>query len=385
MTRQWFTRIGYAEAGPFSTESLRKRLKDGTLCGDTAVRPAETAEWCNLRDHAVFSEPDAAWVRISGQLPAAQFESVPGWDLLGVRDDPTDLIMHFRPTSSAPARITLIIYRAEERGPILTAHDSLQTLNAFLGSVTSMQEFVGEGKAYQRVTIDLVDRIALGLRPGVPWANRALCSLEHASDGPPVQWIVLTAARNHFIKVLVSAAPDETAWQAIFQFLEYLGEVIAPHPGGDTAAPQLALAEQEQWGLCRDILEHYRNEPGEHIFVGPILKDVYELLSTPQANLDATRAMAIRLIKFAQFLGAQRTNGEASDTALCAVKLFRKVAVEGQIGGDLGNLHQALGLLEHLAVDDGVPEEYVNQVRQELAVVGEVLRNGPPEGPQSLN
>lgn len=372
---RWFTRVGYAESGPFATEAILTALRSGTILGDVAVRQDGSEQWCNLRDHPTFASPSEGWVARSGRLAANDFQSVPGWHCKTLQGEANELALRFEPVMAVPASITLFAYRGDVTGPIASGHESLQALDAFLSAILSFDELEGPGRPYRELVIQRIDRLALGVTSGVPWAWRTLCRVnggQAPSDSVHYEWLVLTAARDHFIKVLVSVAPEERAWNAVLDFLAYLGSVLSPRDGlSDTIAQEPSPAEQEQMAVVRAILEDESENPGNQIYLSFVLDQADRLASMPHADVNDATHVAMRLAQFAQFL-ARRGVREAEGACFCSVVLFRRIVERTRSAHALRNLQQALSLLHEFAVArDNAP--HIESIREELGMIEHLL------------
>jgi hypothetical protein len=295
---------------------------------------------------------------------------VPGWTSRVIAENDDGHMRRYDPIAPLPVGLTLCVYRGVS-GPILTGHDSLQVLSAFFSAVTSMSQLEGRGRPYRAVGVDVIDRVGLCRRPGTPWAMRAMCRVqdqEQPAEGRG-EWIVVLAARNHFVKVLVSLVPDRASWGAVMDFLEYLGDVLAPYAAeGGLTAPEPTPAEQQQWSLSGAIWERASSHPGEQVFLGPLLSHLEQLAAAPDVDVDALRLLAIRLLDFARFLDDRSASGESDRAAIDAVGFLRTVARSSGLPGDVGNLLQGLRILEQMALAHATPED-VATIRREIAQV----------------
>lgn len=374
---RWFTRIGYAEAGPFTADVILSGLRKGKLQGDFPVREEGTEQWTNLRDHPSFTpSPGENWVTRSGQVNAMEFAEVPGWTRKSVKDGEHGLVMHFRPAPQLAASVTLCIHRGVETRPIVTGHDSFQALAAFFSALTSLGELEGPDKPYRSVVVDLIDRISLGQRPRAPWALRAMYRVSDnsaPSDAFRVEWIVNTAARNHFVKAIVSLAPEELEWKAVHDFLAHVGHVL--FPGGahdDLSVEGLTEAEAEQLTVAKEIWEAVASGAKHELYLDIVLQHLSCLSSAADADQTGMASAAKRLAEFAEFLSVRGDAQDAHGAAVVAVQLFRQLASTSRKYEDYFNLHQALRLFQRLAAHHA-PPDLVATFRKELAEVEQLL------------
>jgi len=232
-TGNWYLRQGLAEVGPVDPAAVLTQLESGTLLGDVLVRHESEADWRNLRDHPAFNQTERAetpdWVARSGRLTPDQFAGVPGWPQHNLHEYEDGFVLSLRaPISDGGCTASLCVYR-DGHATIRSGYDTSEAERAFGGSVNAIAMTLA---ATASVTLQVADRVLLGSFSGSPWAHRAICtvaSLENANRGY-YQWVAVTAARNHFVKLLISVSGQDTNTEmtSIYSLFECVARILCP-------------------------------------------------------------------------------------------------------------------------------------------------------------
>jgi hypothetical protein len=380
---RWFTRVGYTEYGPLSGESLLAAVQSDRMMGDILVRRGPGERWRNVRDDPRFRQPEAAWYARSGRLSATDFK-IPGWDRSTADDGEAGLSLAFKPRrpwlggllgARISALITVHIYRPEGPIPIPTGHDSLEVLAAFLSALVAMYPPYSPPGHGRLVHVGRLDRAPLGHPPGASWVQRALCRRSYQSDSQNIEhlhWLVLSAARNHLVKVLITFdVGSRRTWKAIEQFSVRLGAILSPRGRRDGIRSQgMAPAEAEQLAIHQEICA--RGAQGDRrLFMTRFLEQAEALLHQPELEFQTVIDFGIRLTQFAHCQLLANNLEEGRQACGFAVGLFREVT--SQLGGQtVSYLHTALGLLAEFASAEGAADAHAS-IQRELGQLAAAL------------
>lgn len=158
------------------------------------------------------------------------FPAVPGWE----RDPPQALgyepgftMAYNLRLPDGPIALTIFVYKRGHSHIPAGASSELVT-HELNESLAGLQELVRRQEKYRSADVRARDKTTLGTAPDVVEVQRILLSLSYFDGPPTVSSILVTAAKDHFVKIRITqpGTAAEAEERALRPLLEAIGRAL---------------------------------------------------------------------------------------------------------------------------------------------------------------